>query len=136
MAVPESFFASYVEKRNRSTFGEEALDKGYVPYLNESFLFKDHFFAVLYDKNSSCYSIDIKNFKKVYYQGNLSDYFNLPKLVSFNRVCGIQDDFLTFSCSPLEFFESEEELKSKVVELSGEKIEVNYDDNPFLIVVR
>ncbi len=136
MAVPESFFASYVEKRNRSTFGDEALEKGYVPYLNESFIFKDHFFAVLFDKNSSCYSIDNKNLKKVYRQEQLSDYFNLPKLKSLNRVCGIQDDFLTFSCLPLEFFKGEEELKSKVVELNGERIEVNYDDNPFLIVVR
>jgi hypothetical protein len=134
-AVPESFYASYVEKRNRSTFGEDALIKGFVPYLKESFYFKNHFLAVLYDENSSCYAINAKNHKKVYFQGQLSEYFDLPKLKSLNSVCGIQDDFLTFSCLPMEFFEDKED-NGKLVELGEKKLEVNYNDNPFLIVVK
>jgi hypothetical protein len=134
-AVPESFYASYVEKRNRSTFGEDALKKGFVPYLKESFYFKNYFLAVLYDENSSCYAINSKNHKKVYFQGQLSEYFNLPKLKSLNSLCGIQDDFLTFSCLPIDFFEGAK-VKERLVELGEEKLAVNYDDNPILIVVK
>lgn len=134
-AVPESFYASYIEKQNRSRFGEDALEKGFVPYLSESFYFNEYFLAILYDENSSCYAINAKNREKVYLNGQLSDYFNLPKVESLTRMCGLQEDFMTFSCSPIDFFEENSNEETKEIEIDGRKINVRYDANPFLIIV-
>lgn len=134
-AVPESFYASYVEKRNRSGFGVDALDKGFVPFVRESFYFNDHFVAILYDENSSCYAINAKNREKVYMNGQLSDYFNLPKVESLTRMCELQKDFMTLSCSPLDFFEHNQVEETREIGIDGRLINVSYDANPFLIIV-
>ena len=135
-AVPESFYGKYVEKRKRSGFGSDALKKGYVPYLRESFFFNGYYLTVLYDESSSCYAINATNRNRVYFKEQLSDYFNLPRVNSLYRACAVQDDFMTFACSPLDFFEENSTEKGKSVQIAGQKINVDYDSNPFLIVVK
>ena len=134
-AVPESFYASYVERRKRSKFKNDAMKKDLIPFLKESFYFNDHYIAVLYDENSTCYAINAKNRDKVYFKEQLSDYFNLPRVNSLIRACAVQGDFLTFACSPLDFFEEDATEERKTIEIAGQKIEIKYDMNPFLIVV-
>lgn len=135
-AVPESFYNKYVEKRSRSRFGSDAKEKGYVPYVTKSFGYKNYYLSILYDENNSCYAINEKNRNKVYISNQISTYFNLPNLESLKFPCGIFDNQIVFACSPVDFFNENEALGSKTVEIDGRKIDVTYDSNPFLIVVK
>ena len=67
--------------------------------------------------------------------GQLSSYFNLPDFESLRTPAGIQNNLMILSCAPLDFFENGIEEKTMEVELGGEKLEVNYDDNPILVLV-
>jgi len=135
-AVPKSFYGRYVEQRKTGTFGDDAREKNYVPYIKNSFYFNGYYLAIIDDENSSCYAIDEKNNSKIYMNGQLSAYFNLPEVESLRLPKGTQDDMLIFSCTPLDFFEENPKEESKEIEISGIKLKVEYDDNPFLIVIK
>jgi len=135
-AVPESFYNKYVEQRKISSFGEDAREKNYVPYIMNSFYFSNHYLVTLYDEKYSCYAIDEKNKNKIYMNGPLPVYFNLPDVKSLRLPRGMQDNFLVFSCTPLDFFELNPVEETKEIEIDGRKINVKYDANPFLIIVK
>lgn len=134
--VPESFLAKYVESRRRSAFHRDAKDAGYVPYLRRTFKFNGYYFVIIDDDKYSCYAIDEQKRNEVFMNGQLPSYFNLPEFESLRTPAGIQDDLMILSCAPLDFFENGIEEKTKQVELGGEKLEVNYDDNPILVLVK
>jgi len=135
-AVPESFSTKYVETRRRSAFHRDAKDAGYVPYLRRTFKFGENYFVILDDEKYSCYAINEHSRNEVFMNGQLSSYFNLPEFESLRTPAGIQDELMILSCAPLDFFENGIEEKTKLVELGGEKLEVNYDDNSILILVK
>jgi hypothetical protein len=134
--VPESFSTKYVETRKRTAFHRDSKDAGYVPYLRRTFKFGDYYFVILDDEKYSCYAIDEQSRNKVFMNGQLSSYFNLPEFESLRTPAGIQDELMILSCDPLDFFENGIVGKTKLVELGGEKLEVNYDDNSILILVK
>ncbi len=134
-SVPASFSEKYLENRGRLIFGEEAILNGYVPYLFSSFYFNNYYFVILEDLNYSCFAISEKNRNKVFFNGTISAYFNLPAISSLNYPTGYCDNSLIFSCSPLDFFENDEIQNPKEIEIGNYKIDIQYDSNPFLIVV-
>jgi len=101
-----------------------------------SFYFSNHYLVTLYDEKYSCYAIDEKNKNKIYMNGPLPVYFNLPDVKSLRLPRGMQDNFLVFSCTPLDFFELNPVEETKEIEIDGRKINVKYDANPFLIIVK
>ncbi len=102
-AVPESFYRRYVEQRKTGTFGNDTREKNYVPYIMNTFCFNDYYLVIIDDENYSCYAIDEKNKDKIYMNGSLSAYFNLPDIESLRLPSGMQDNFIVLSCSPLDF---------------------------------
>jgi hypothetical protein len=134
-AVPASFSTKYVESRKRSAFHTDAKDAGYVPYLRRTFKFGGYYFVIVDDEKYTCYAINEQKRSNVFMNGQLSSYFNLPDFESLRTPVGIQDDLMILSCATLDFFENGIEEKTKLVELGGKKLEVNYDDNPILILV-
>jgi hypothetical protein len=134
-AVPESFYRRYVEERRTGYFGEDTREKNYVPYIMNTFCFKNHCLVIIDDENYSSYAIEEKNKDKIYMNGPLSAYFNLPDVKSLRLPRGMQDDMLIFSCTPLDFFEDNPKEETKEIEIDGRKINVRYDANPFLIIV-
>lgn len=135
-AVPESFYRRYVEQRKTGTFGDAAREKNYVPYVISSFYFNNYYLTIIDDEQYSCYAIDEKNKNKVYMNGQLSTYFNLPEVESLKLPRGMQENFLIFSCTPLDFFGENSKEESKEIEIDGQNINVDYDSNPFLIIVK
>lgn len=133
--VPASFSNQFQEPDKRPIFREEALRNNYVPFLTHSFPFNNYYMVIIDDKNRSCYAIDRKNFSKVYLSGQLSDYFDLPKIRSLRRPAAIQDGFIVFAAQPLDFFGPDLVEKSKTIEIAGKTLQINYDDNPFLVLV-
>lgn len=135
-AVPESFYKKYVEKRDRTNFGEAAKKRNYVPYLINSFYFNKHYLAIIDDDAYSCYAIEENNSNNIYMNGQLSDYFSLPKVESLKMPVGVQDDILILSCSPIDFFENDIDIRSKTIDIGDRKVEIKYDSNPFLILIK
>lgn len=134
-AVPASFASQFQGPGKRQIFQDEAKRNNYVPFISHSFPFKNYYMVIIDDKNRSCYAIDRKNFSKVYLNGQLSDYFDLPKIRSLRRPAAIQDGFIVFAAQPLDFFGPDPVEKSKTIEIAGKTLQINYDDNPFLVLV-
>lgn len=134
-SVPKRFSDKFLEGRRRTIFEDEALKNGYVPFILYSFCFKGYYFAIIDDNRKSCYVIDSKNLSKVFLNGTLAAYFNLPDVKSFRYPEEIKKDYLVFSCNPLDFFEIDDVEKTKSIEIGNLAVEINYDSNPFLIVV-
>jgi hypothetical protein len=134
-AVPKRFSDKYLEGRRRTIFEDEALKNDYVPFLLYSFYFKGYYFAIVDDEVKSCYAIDEDNFKKVYLNGTLSKYFNLPTVKSFRFPEEINEDYLVLSCNPLDFYDIDETKNTKKIKIGKFTVEINYDSNPFLVIV-
>ncbi|KJF45689.1 6-bladed beta-propeller [Draconibacterium sediminis] len=133
-SVPENFYSPYVNERKRARFGQACRENGYVPYLLASFYYNQHYISILDDEKGSCFVIDEKDRSKIYMNGQLSDYFNLPKLESLQLPTGIQEKQITFACSPLEFFDDDIQEETKLISIADLNIEIRYDQNPFLII--
>ncbi len=135
--VPNNFLKQFINKKGgKRIFREEAIRNSYVPFLSFSFYFNKYFLIITDDLKNSCYAINEKNWQKVYLNGQISSYFNLPEVQSLSFPSGISNDYLIFSCNPLDFFENDAKVKSKMIEIGGHEINVNYDSNPFLIIVK
>lgn len=134
-AVPASFATLFQGPGKRQIFQDEAKRNNYVPFITHSFPFKNYYMVIIDDKNRSCYAFDRKKFDKVYLNGQLSDYFDLPKIRSFRFPAAIQDGFIVFAAQPLDFFGPDPVEKSKTIEIAGKTLQINYDDNPFLVLV-
>ncbi len=81
-------------------------------------------------------SFDEKNSSKIYMNGAFSSYFCLPEVESLKMPRGIQNNQLVFSCSPLDFFNDDAKKESKKIEIAGQKLKIQYDSNPFIIIVK
>lgn len=134
--VPMRFLSQFNKPGGRSIFREEAIRNNYVPFILSAFCFNKYFVVILDDLDYSCYTIEERNNRKVYLNGQISEYFNLPKLRSLRWPCGISEDFLVFSFSPLDFFESDTKEESKSVKIGDFNVNVKYDSNPFLLIVK
>ena len=133
--VPKRFSEQFEPKRKMGVFLDEAKRKGYVPKLLSSFFFKGYNLVVIEDDNNSCYAIKRNNHQTVYLNGSIAEYFNLPNVQSLRNLVEIDQDYLTFGCEPLDFFEIDEVNIKKQLEIGKFTIEISYDSNPFLIVV-
>jgi len=134
--VPLRFSKKFLGRGKRHIFADEARLNGYVPFLLYSFYFKGYYIAIVNDEKSNCYAIDEKDYARVYNDGQLSSYFGLPNIKSLRFPRGVQDNNLIFSCNPLDFFDLNPEIKSKIVTIGNQNITLNYDENPFLIIVK
>lgn len=133
-AVPMSFSNKF-EKQNQCDLRKEAKSKDYIPFLLYAFPFKGHYFIGADDKDFNCYAINMQN-KKIYNNGKISSFFNLPEKGSLKLPCGIQDDLIIFHCNPSEFFDSKTDENVKEIKIAAHQIKVNQGDNPFLIFVQ
>jgi hypothetical protein len=107
---------------------------GYVPQLLFAFQFRGFYFVGLDDETKSCYAIDEANVNDIYLNGSLYSYFGLPEVPSLSLPVGMQENSLIFACNPSELFEDLNE-GSKTLEIGDAKVQVNYTDNPVLIVL-
>lgn len=134
-SVPNHFSKNFLKGYNRTIFMDEALNRNYVPFLLYSFYFKNHYFAIIQDKINSCYVINENNMQKIYQNGILAAYFNLPNIKSLRFPEEINEEYLVFSCNPLDFFETSPVERTKQVIIGEYKLEIEYDSNPFLLIV-
>ncbi len=134
-AVPESFIEKTRQNNRRIYFDDDALNAGYIPYLLNSFYFREYILAVLYDDIKSCYAISEKNREKVYLNGPISTYFGLPALESFKNPTEINENYLVFAVNPTDFFVENPTSDKTTVEIGNQKLEVELEENPFLVVV-
>ncbi len=132
-SVPKSLSNKF-EKQNHCDLREEAKSRHFIPFLLYGFPFKGHYFIGTDDEDFNCYAINSKN-KKIYNNGALPSYFDLPEKESLTLPRGIQDTLIIFQCNPSEFFDTKTNLDVKRIQIAGHTIEVNQDDNPFLIIV-
>lgn len=133
MTVPTSFAEKYKEG-GRLIFREEAIRNGYVPFILSTFYFNEFYFVILTDENTSCYVVSKAG--DVYFQGGIQSYFGLPDAYSLRYPIGYSDDKIIFSCSPLDFFEYDENTGSKEIEIGNTRMNISYDSNPFLIIIK
>jgi hypothetical protein len=133
--VPKSFSEQFEPKRRMGVFQDEAKRRGFVPKLISSFFFKGYNLVILEDENNSCYAIKSNDYQTVYLNGSIADYFNLPNVESLKNIVEVNQDYLTFSCEPLDFYDINEVNKTKNLNIGNFNIDFNYDSNPFLIVV-
>ncbi len=133
-SVPPSLSNKF-EKQNRYALREEAKSRHFMPYMLYAFPFKGYYFIIADDEDLNCYALNMQD-QKIYNNGVLSSYFNLPKKKSIEFPCGIQDNLIIFQGNPSDFFDPEINMDSKEIQIAGHKIEVDRDDNPFLIIVQ
>ncbi len=76
--IPKKFIKNY-QKRQPCDFGKDAKSKHYIPFMLLGFEFKQYYFFVVDDDNRNCFVINSEN-NKVYQNGDLSSYFNLPDI--------------------------------------------------------
>jgi len=133
--VPNNFHKRFEKGRRMSIFRDEAKRSGYVPYLKGSFFFKDYNLVIIDDDDYSCYAIS-NNLKRVFLNGSINEYFNLPDVKSLKVPVEVGPDYITFSCAPLDFFEAGEVDQSKKIEIGDYVIDVDYDSNPFLLIIK
>lgn len=135
-SVTESFAKKFNIKGKRSFFREEAINNHYTPYLYTAFCFKGYYFVILDNENADCYVINEKNTKQIYMNGKITEYFGLSANSSILYPCGYGDNCLIFRGNPLDFYENDEEQKPKEIVIDGHNIKIEYDSNPFLIIVK
>lgn len=131
-SVSNSFLETMKDKQ-KSQFGEYASESGYVPYLLTSFCFRNYIVAILEDDERTCYVIE-RNSEKVYANGRLSAYLGLPDITSFSFPKEVNEDCFVFAANPTDFFEEGAKDETTIVELGDRVIEIQYEENPFLVV--
>ena len=134
LAVPKKFSNKF-EKGKYCDFRDEAKLLNLAPFLLSGFKFKEFFFIVVDDENLNCYAINSKN-KKVYHNGTLPSYFNLPDKNTFRLVAGIQNNMVIFKGNPFEFFDSKSQVDTMEINIDLNKFIINRTDNPFLVIVK
>jgi hypothetical protein len=134
--VPKRFSERYEKNRRMGIFLDETIRNGYVPNLLSTFYFKEYNLVIIGDENNSCYAINKNKPKDVYLNGAITEYFNLPNVESLKNPVEIDEDYLTFGCEPLDFFKIDEVNENKQIKIEGHTIEVSYESNPFLVIVK
>lgn len=133
--VPSQFYKQF-ENQNRQIFREEAKLNGYIPFLLYAFPFGDYYLIGVDDDLFSCYAISKKDFNKVILNGSIVSYFSLPLTKSMRTPIGFFDDLIVFYSNPMDFFEHDDEIKTKKIQIGNEEIEINYNDNPIIITIQ
>lgn len=133
--VPKNFQKEFEKGRRMAVFRDEAKRNGYVPYLKSTFFFKNYNLVILDDNKFSCYAIS-DNLKNVYLNGTIPEYFDLPNVRSLRNPVEVDSAFITFSCEPLDFFEANEVDADKQIQIGEHTIKLNYNSNPFLVIVK
>lgn len=133
--VPAHFYKQF-ENQNRQIFREEAKLNGYIPFLLYVFPFGDYYLIGLDDEVFTCYAISKKDFSKVIHNGSIVNYFNLPVTKSMRIPIGFFDDTIVFYSNPMDFFEHDDEIKTKKIQIGNEELEINYNDNPIIITIQ
>jgi len=132
--IPKSLFSQF-QTQNRNMFREETKNKGYTPFLLYAFPFDDFYLVGLDDKEYSCYAVNKDNFQNIYKNGPISTYFGLPRVRSLRSPSALQDDCIIFVCNPMDFFENEPDEKNKEINIGKYHFDINYNDNPLIIVI-
>jgi hypothetical protein len=132
--APSSFSDKYLPMQKRVDFRDDAFKRGYVPWLLESFYFKGYYWAILYDENKSCYAIDANNSRKVYMDGPVSAYFGLQDLKRWRYPKEITKDYMVFVCNPTDFFDADDTERTKTITIGDKQVQIDMNENPFLIV--
>lgn len=132
--VPKSVSNKF-ENQDHCELRGAAKSRHLIPFMLYAFPFKGYYFIIADDEDLNCYALRMRD-KQVYNNGVISSYFNFPKKKSIEFPCGIQDNLIIFQSNPSEFFDPKINVNTKEIQIAGHKIEVNQDDNPFLIVVQ
>ena len=133
LAVPKNLSSKF-ENGNFWKLRDEAKSLNYAPYQLFSFKFKEYFFIGIDDENINCYAINSRN-QKIYHNGALSLYYNLPDKQSLKLPAGIQNNQIIFQCSPSDFFNIKTQMDTMEINIDSNKFIINRMDNPFLIVI-
>ncbi|MCG6188043.1 6-bladed beta-propeller [Maribellus maritimus] len=133
--IPESIIQNTTEK-GKSYFDKEILNDNLVPYLINSFCYKNFYLAIIEDSKRSCYVISKKDKGKVFQNGPITSYFNLPDIRSFSLPVEISEDYLVFAASPTDFFDENSTADQTNIQLGNQKLEIGLEENPFLVVVK
>ncbi len=133
--VPETFPEKFNQGRRMGAFADAALENGFVPYLIGAFYFRNYNVVIIKDEDFSCYAISEKNREKVYLNGPISTYFGLPALESFKNPTEINENYLVFAVNPTDFFVENPTSDKTTVEIGNQKLEVELEENPFLVIV-
>lgn len=133
LTVPKSLSGKF-ENGNYWKLRDEAKSLNYAPYQLFGFKFKEYFFIGIDDENINCYAINSRN-QKIYHNGALSSYFNLPDKQSLKLAAGIQNNRIIFQCNPSEFFDLKTQVETMEINIHKHTININRMDNPFLIVI-
>jgi hypothetical protein len=132
-AVPPRVSSKFEERRH-CDLRDEAKSLHYSPFMLYGFKFKGNYFIGIDDENTNCYAINSTN-KKVFHNGTLFSYFNLPDKESLKLISGVQNDLIIFRCNPSDFFDSETKVDTKEIQIHDHKFKIDRNDNPFLIII-
>ena len=133
-AVPSSFADKYLPPQKRMYFRSDALKRGYVTSLLTSFYFKGYYWAIVFDEKKNCYAIDANDYRKVYMDGPVSANFGLPDIEQLRYPKEMTKDYLVFACSPADFFDADDTETTKTITIGDKQVQVDINENPFLIV--
>ncbi|WP_321347850.1 6-bladed beta-propeller [uncultured Draconibacterium sp.] len=132
--VQKKFAKKFEPRRKMGAFREEALNRGLIPFLKSSFNFKEFNFIILDDGKYSCL-VSSNTENKIYSSESIVDFFDLPDVKSLSSPVTITDDLLVFCCQPLDFYKNDDGVLPKKVKIGKNELYIDYDSNPFLIVV-
>ncbi|PIF02157.1 MAG: hypothetical protein CR996_00845 [Draconibacterium sp.] len=135
-AVPERISNRYLKKKRRRIFRQESILDGYIPFILNTFKFKDNYIAILDDSENNCVVIPENNNSDIYMNGPISEYLGLPPVHSLNNPVGIYENNLVFSLLPNELFTNKDMDTPKEISIGQQKLSVKYDSNPILIIIR
>lgn len=130
--VPAQLADEYIlNQRNR--FREVAINKGFVPYILYSFIYKDRYFVILDDEDVTSFVIARNDCNDIVKVGSINKYFNLPDVNSMKYPVGIQKEGVIFTGNPVDFLDEEGNTQGPI-KLNGVPVSVSIEDNPFLII--
>jgi hypothetical protein len=66
--------------------------------------------------------------------GPVSAYFGLPEVKSLRYPKEMTKDHLVFACSPADFFDADDTESTKTITIGEKQVQVDINENPFLIV--
>ena len=132
--VPASFAKKYSARNNRYNLRNAAINQGYAAFLNSSFYFKGHYWVIIEDRLKSCYVIDENDYNTVYMDGPVSTYFGLPEVKSLRYPKEMTKEYLVFACNPTDFFDADDTETTKTINIGEKQVQVDINENPFLIV--
>jgi hypothetical protein len=134
--VPESFSKKFLKNKRRRIFREESIENGYIPFIINTFEFKDNYLVILDDPENNCVVIPENDISSIFMNGPIYEYFSLPSVQSLKIPVGIYEDKMVFSLSPNEFFTNKDMNTLKEISIGEQKLTVTYDSNPVLIVIK